>query len=68
MLFDELWPADETANSTSFSLPSKMSLLRFSLGTLLVRHSSTVSRACLSRKLNAPPDAISLSSTSWWSA
>ena len=68
MLFDEPWPADDTAKSTSFSLPSRGSLLRFSLDTLLGRHSSTVSRACLSKSLNALPDAIWTYSTSWSSA
>ena len=58
MLFVEPWPDDDTAKSTSFSLPSRMPSLRFSLDTLLGRHSSTVSRACLSRSLNALPDAI----------
>ena len=58
MLFDEPWPADDTAKSTSLSLPSRMSSLRLSLGTLLGKDSSTVSRACLSRQLSALPDAM----------
>ena len=43
------WPAAVAAKSTSFSLPSRPSVLACLVLTLLGRHSSTVSLACFSR-------------------